>query len=114
MVRWVMLTQYQLKLAGFLWRAVKPIALDRDSGDIAKIRQVVDELKKGEIVGLFPEGGLQRKVRELKPMEPGIGMIAKRSGATIVPVWVAGTPLSDSMAVHMLRPSRSTVTFGKP
>jgi 1-acyl-sn-glycerol-3-phosphate acyltransferase len=104
MVRWVMLTQYQLK----------PIALDRDSGDIAKIRQVVDELKKGEVVGLFPEGGLQRKVRELRPMEPGIGMIAKRSGATIVPVWIEGTPLSDSMAVHMLRPSRSTVTFGKP
>jgi 1-acyl-sn-glycerol-3-phosphate acyltransferase len=114
MVRWVMLTQYQLKIVGFLWRAVKPIALDRDSGDIAKIRQVVDELKKGEIVGLFPEGGLQRKVRELQPMEPGIGMIAKRSGATIVPVWIEGTPLSDSMAVHMLRPSRSTVTFGKP
>lgn len=114
MIRWVMLTQYEMKLVGFLWRAIKPIALDRDSGDIAKIRQVVDELKKSEIVGLFPEGGLQRSKRELQPMEAGIGMIAKRSGATIVPVWIEGTPLSDSMAVHMLRPSRSTVTFGKP
>lgn len=114
MVRWVMLTQYELKVAGFLWRAIRPIALDRDSGDIAKLRQVVDTLKQGEIVGLFPEGGLQRSKRELGPMEPGIGMIAKRSGATIVPVWIEGTPLSDSMAVHMLRPSRSVVTFGKP
>lgn len=114
MIRWVMLTQYELKIAGFLWRAIKPISLDRDSGDIAKIRQVVDELKKGEIVGLFPEGGLQRSNRELQPMEAGIGMIAKRSGATIVPVWISGTPLSDRMAVHVLRPSRSVVTFGKP
>lgn len=114
MIRWVMLTQYELKFAGFLWRAIKPISLDRDSGDIAKIRQVVDELKKGEIVGLFPEGGLQRSKRELQPMEAGIGMIAKRSDATIVPVWIHGTPLSDSMTVHILKPSRSVVTFGKP
>jgi hypothetical protein len=47
-------------------------------------------------------------------MEPGIGMIAKRSGATIVPVWVHGTPLRDSMILHLLQPSRSVVIFGEP
>ena len=114
MIRWVMLTQYQLKIAGFMWRAIRPIALDRDSGDITKLREVVNALKQGDIVGLYPEGGLQRKKRELGPMEPGIGMIAKRSGATIVPVWIDGTPLRNSMTLHMIQPSRSTVIFGKP
>lgn len=114
MIRWLMLTQYELKPLGFLWRAIKPISLDRDNGDTAKIRQIVDILKEGEVVGIYPEGGLQRTKRELQPMEPGIGMIAKRSGATIVPVWVEGTPLSDSMLVHLLKPSRSVVIFGDP
>lgn len=114
MIRWVMLTQYQLKIAWPLWRAVQPIALDRDGGDMAKLRSIIDTLKQGEIVGLFPEGGLQRSKRELQPMEPGIGMIAKRSKATIVPIWVHGTPLSDHMTVHLFKPSRSVVTFGKP
>ncbi len=114
MVHWVMLTQYRFKLAEPIWRAIKPITLDRNGGDIAKLRQVIDALKQGEMVGLFPEGGLQRTNRELGPMEPGIGMIAKRSNATIVPVWIQGTPLRDSMTLHLLQPSRSVVTFGKP
>ncbi len=113
-VRWVMLREYQLAIAWFLWRAIKPIALERNGGDIANIRQIVDALKQGEVVGLFPEGGLQRTKRELRPMEPGIGMIAKRSGATIVPVWIQGTPLRDSMVLHILQPSRSVVVFGEP
>ncbi len=112
-VRWVMLTQYRFRLAWPIWRAIEPIALDRNGGDISKLRQVVDALKQGEMVGLFPEGGLQRSQRELGPMEPGIGMIAKRSGATIVPVWIHGTPLCDSMIRHLLQPSRSTVIFGE-
>ena len=114
LVHWLMLTKYKLKPLGFLWRAIEPIALDRDNGDINKLRKIVDVLKDGQLVGLFPEGGLQRKERELQPMEPGIGMIARRSGATIVPVWIAGPALSDSMLVHLFKPSRSSVTFGRP
>ncbi len=114
LIRWLMLTKYQLKPLNFLWRSIKPIALDRNGGDISKIRKVVDVLKDGQIVGIYPEGGLQRKVRELQPMEPGIGMIAKRSGATVVPIWISGPALSNSMMVHIFWPSRSTVTFGKP
>jgi len=113
-VRWVMLTQYQFGIAAPIWRAIEPIALERNGGDISKLRQVVDTLKQGELVGLFPEGGLQRTNRELQPFEPGIGMIAKRSGATIVPVWIQGTPLRHSMILHVLQPSRSVVVFGKP
>jgi len=114
MIRWLMLTAYQVKPLNFLWKSIKPIALDRNGGDIKKIRQIVDILKEGEVVGIYPEGGLQRKVRELQPMEPGIGMIAKRSGAPIVPVWIAGPALSNRMVVHILKPSRSTVIIGKP
>jgi len=113
-VRWVMLTQYRFRLLEPIWRSIEPIALERNGADISKIRQIVDTLKQGEVVGLFPEGGLQRTQRELGQMEPGIGMIAKRSGATIVPVWIQGTPLRNSMILHLLQPSRSTVTFGEP
>jgi 1-acyl-sn-glycerol-3-phosphate acyltransferase len=114
MIRWLMLTRYEIKPLGFLWRAIKPISLDRDNGDIAKIRQIVDILQEGAVVGIYPEGGLQRSKRVLKPMEPGIGMIAKRSGAAIVPVWIDGPAVSDRMLTHLLRPSRSTVIFGEP
>jgi 1-acyl-sn-glycerol-3-phosphate acyltransferase len=114
LVRWLMLTEYLFTLATPLWRAINPVALDKNGSDLGKIKQIVAILKSGDIVGLFPEGELQRKVRVLAPFRPGIGMIAKRSGAAIVPVWIEGTPRKHHMLWHFLWPSRSSVTFGKP
>lgn len=114
LVRWLMLTEYLYAIANPLWRAVRPIALDKDSGDLNKIRQVVEVLREGEIVGMFPEGALQREKRVLAPFKPGVGMIARRGEAVIVPVWIHGTPRVHHMLWHFLWPSRSTVIFGKP
>jgi 1-acyl-sn-glycerol-3-phosphate acyltransferase len=114
LIRWLMLTSYQFPAANFVWREIKPITLDRESSDLAKIRTVVQVLKDGQVVGLFPEGGLQRTQRSLQPLEPGIAMIAKRSGAAIVPVWISGTPMRQSMLWQFFQPSHSRVIFGKP
>ena len=113
-VRWVMTTPYRFKVLAPMWRAIRPIALDLDKGNLGNLRQVMDALKAGEPVGIFPEGALQRDRRDLAPFRPGIGMIARRSGALILPVWISGTPRKKSILWHFLWPSRSTVTFGEP
>ncbi len=113
-IRWLMLTSYQFSIVWFIWKAVKPIALEQDGSDFAKLKMIVKVLKQGEIVGIFPEGGLQRTERELKPLQPGIAMMAIRSNATIVPVWLHGTPRKHSMLLHFLCPSHSRIRYGKP
>ncbi len=113
-IRWVMLTSYLFRVATPLWRAIEPIALDLDNSDLAKLRKVISVLKDGQIVGLFPEGDLQRTHRELGTFQPGIAMIAQRSGAALVPTWIDGTPRRRNMLWHFLHPSRSTVIFGEP
>lgn len=113
-VRWVMLSSYRFRLAEPVWRAVEPICLDLGGGDLSKIRQIVGVLQRGELVGLFPEGTLQREKRELAKFEEGIAVIARRSGARILPVWIDGTPRKHAMLWHFLWPSRSTVIFGRP
>jgi len=112
--RWLMLTAYLLWPARPLWRAIEPIALDRESSDSVKLRSVAQELRHGELVGIFPEGGLQRSVRQLQPFQPGAAVMARLGKAVIVPAWVAGTPVADSMLRHMLQPSRTVVVFGRP
>lgn len=113
-VRWVMLKSYRFWFAEPLWREIDPICLDLAGSDLTKLREVLRTLKRGEIVGLFPEGQLQRDHRDLQAFEPGIGMIAARSGAAIVPVWISGTVQSTSMFWHFMKPTHSTVTFGEP
>ena len=114
LVRWVMTELYRLPVLNFVWSRAKPIVLSVDGGNLANVRAIIRVLEDGELVGLFPEGRLQREVRELREFQAGIGLIAKRTGATIVPVWIRGTPQVHSMLGHFFRPSRSIVTFGKP
>jgi 1-acyl-sn-glycerol-3-phosphate acyltransferase len=114
LVRWLMLTEYLFTFATPLWRAVKPIALDKASSDMNKLRLLVSTLKEGNVVGLFPEGSLQRTHRDLQPFRHGIAVIARRAGATIVPVWIHGTPRRHHMIWHFLTPSRTTVIYGRP
>jgi 1-acyl-sn-glycerol-3-phosphate acyltransferase len=112
-VRWVMMMKNFYKVLTPLWKTIDPIVLEKGKAPLRQLKTVIDSLDSGEVAGIFPEGGLQRDKRELKPFQSGIGMIAVRSGAKIVPVWIAGTPVSRSMVWHFLWPSRSRVYFGK-
>jgi len=112
-VRWVMLSEHRYRLMGFLWRKLQPVFLDRDQRDTTQVRRIVSILKDEQVLGFFPEGGLQREHRQLRPFQPGLALIARRSGAPIVPVWIEGTPRKQGMLWHFLLPSRSTVVFGE-
>ncbi|MFN3167599.1 MAG: MFS transporter [Phycisphaeraceae bacterium] len=120
MVRWLMLTSYRLKIGNPLWNAIDPICIEHDlstgeqKGAMKQVRQIVGELKKGDVVGMFPEGKLQYDDRELEPFEQGAATVARLSGAAIVPCWVDGTVRSKSMLMHVFKPTRSSVTFGEP
>ena len=118
-VRWVMLKSYLFWYADPLWRRIRPIALDQHEngnakGDLANLKRMVAELKEGQPVGIFPEGGLQRDVRELKELREGVGFVARRAGAKIIPVWIHGTPRVKSMLLHFLLPSNTVIVFGEP
>ena len=120
MVRWLMLTSYRLKIAEPMWRAIDPICLEHNQATqaaepgVAQVRQIVRELKKGDVVGVFPEGHLQYDNRVLKPFEQGAAVMARLSKAAVVPCWIDGTVRSKRMLMHVLRPTRTTVTFGPP
>lgn len=120
MVRWLMLQSYRLPVGNFMWNAIEPICIDdklppgERSTAMKQVRQIVGELKKGDAVGMFPEGHLQYDNRVLKDFEDGAAAVARLAGAAIVPCWVDGTVVSRSMLKHVLKPTHSSVTFGEP
>ena len=75
-------------LAQFL-RAIGSFPIERGKGDIGAIRTTLDLLKKGEVIALYPQGTRYPGVdpRDTQPRQ-GIGMIAYRSGAPILPICV--------------------------
>ncbi len=53
------------------------------------IRKASDALDAGEVVCIFPEGGLTR-TGELQPLRPGFELIARRAGTPVIPVVLKG------------------------
>lgn len=69
------------------------IPIDRTSAgaDRAAIAATLAALGRGDIVVVFAEGRVSRAESSLGPFERGVGYLALRSGAPILPVWLSGT-----------------------
>jgi 1-acyl-sn-glycerol-3-phosphate acyltransferase len=64
--------------------------IDRGAGDREALKTALGILERGEILLMFPEGHRQRD-DAVHEFLPGVGMIALRSGAPVVPLAMDGT-----------------------
>ena len=64
--------------------------MKRGKPDIAAIKDSLNVLKRGGVFFIFPEGTRSRDGKLGNP-EPGVGLIAFHSRASIVPVAISGT-----------------------
>lgn len=65
--------------------------IDRGAGDRAALEKSLAVLAEGGVLMMFPEGH-RYPDDEVHDFMPGVGMIALRSGAPVVPVVSKGTP----------------------
>lgn len=82
------------------------------SGARATIKAALEQLKMGRAIGIFPEGTRTRG--PLGKGMPGVAMIARKSGAPVVPVLLTGTHrllAPDHPGIHR---GKITCTYGKP
>jgi 1-acyl-sn-glycerol-3-phosphate acyltransferase len=87
--------------------------VQRGTGDRAALKRVFDLLAAGEAVVLFPEGTRSQTGEPGEP-EVGIGMIAARSGAPIVPIAIAGTDAMLPRHAKCLKRARARIRIGAP
>lgn len=66
------------------------------------------------VLGIFPEGGIERPENQLLPFLPGVGLLIKRSKALVLPALIDGTPRVDPAFAALWHTSTSRVRFGEP
>lgn len=69
---------------------VNVIPVDRDGQDRSALKQVIRLLEEGKRVLIFPEGTRSRDGR-LLPAKAGLGLIAAKTGAPVVPLRIFGS-----------------------
>jgi long-chain acyl-CoA synthetase len=85
----------------------------REAGARQTLRYIGELLAEGTNVLIFPEGR-RSATGEIDTFRPGIGMIASRLGAPVVPVRLDGLQRVMGVGAHMARPGRVRVAFGAP
>lgn len=68
--------------------------VNRQGAALPTVREGLRRLRRGEVVGIFPEGEIMRggaSVLRGGPLKRGAGLLAARSGCPVVPVVVLGT-----------------------
>ncbi len=85
----------------------------REAGTKDALRYMGDLLADGWSVVIFPEGR-HADGDEVAAFQPGIGMMASRLGAQVVPVRLRGVHRVLHREAKMARPGRVEVAFGRP
>ncbi len=79
---------------GRVLRAIECFPADRNRADRATIRSALDRLKRGRIVGMFPEGGIRdglHSVLQGAPLRPGVSTLAQMAEVPILPCVILGS-----------------------
>ncbi len=97
-----------------IWLWLRVIFVDRRAPRPDGLRDAIAHLKHSGILAIFPEGAIERPHHTLRPFQPGIGLIIKRSGALVQPVIIRGTPDAPSAWASLLRSSSATLEFLPP
>jgi len=81
---------FRNRLMRLISRATRTFPVNPDHGAGTAIALGVEVIKRGDTLMLFPEGRVSAD-GEMLPFQPGIGLLAARTGAPIVPVHISGT-----------------------
>jgi len=109
-VRWMMDRSQMPAAANWFWKRVRVIPVDFGPRDSEAFAEAMEHVRSGGVLGVFPEGGLARPPREIRPFMPGVGAIVARSRAPVLLVWIDGGPRGGGVLRSMFTPTRITVT----
>lgn len=99
-------------LFGWYLRKLGAFPVKRGAGDRAALKHSLDLVEQGRPLVLFPEG-TRTEDGELQEPEMGVGMIAYRTGAPVVPIYIHGTDRALGRKGG-LRLERIAIVYGEP
>ncbi len=84
----------------------------RGAADVSAVKEGIRRIKEGHGLLLFPEGSRRSDMPIDKPL-PGVGFLAAKANAPVIPAFISGTGLALPKGSKFLRPASISVRFGR-
>jgi 1-acyl-sn-glycerol-3-phosphate acyltransferase len=103
------------EIPGLKWvgRAMQCIPVNREGKDMAPAREALERLKRGDLIGVFPEGGINYG-EALREGDTGIAWLALHAQVPVFPVYLRNSPRSENMVAPFYTRCRVMVSYGDP
>ena len=103
---------YTFKPFGAVITALDAVPINREASTVQAMKTVIDRLRKGAAVIIFPEGSRTWDGR-LGEFKGGFTLLAKKAGVPIVPVAIVGAYECWPRTRRFPRPGRIRLEFGR-
>ncbi len=107
-------TVYHKPWARWFYRMMGAIPIrPGGSGSLGALKEALRTLRRGELIGIFPEGRVVRE-GEQSVVQPGAAMLAARTGAPVIPIGIHGSAEAWPHGRPLPGPGRVSVLIGSP
>ncbi len=87
-----LVTEYLIKGKGklfeYFFTKCSCMPIEKDNISYGVIKKAMNYMKRGHVMGIFPEGGINRQSEDMLKFKSGAAMVAAMSKADVVPVYI--------------------------
>ena len=114
-VHWMVAREYcDHPIFGFALKMFQAIPTNRGGVDTGSTKLAIRYAEKGDLVGMFPEGRINRTSKVFLSVRPGAAKVALRANVPLLPCYIEGAPTAWFVLAALFRSAHVRVYCGTP
>jgi len=110
-IRWMMSAEMMLPSLVWAWRRLRIIPVCFDSRDAGALKSAIAHVSEGGVLGIFPEGAIERPPRQLRPFSGGLRLILSRTRAPVLVALIDPGDVAETAYGALFKPTRARLRF---
>lgn len=114
-VHWMVAREYvKLPVIGWALRALQVIPTGRAGIDTAATKLALRYAEQGDLVGMFPEGRINKTSNFMLPGRPGAALVALKARVPVIPCYIEGSPFDGTEFGFLFMMAKTRLVVGEP
>jgi len=114
-VHWLVAGEYfKNPVFGPVLRTFQAIPTNRSGSDSASVKTAIRLVAEGRLVGMFPEGKINRSKSPILKIRAGAALVAIKANSPLLPCWIEGAPRGWDVWSGWFTAAHIKVFIGQP